>query len=86
MALFSVAIRRGLASTTAGKHRLSQIQMPFIQLRKLMSTSSYMPAQPLSFAQEESASRFLLLLGKPGGGKGTISEKILEVCNYNRVL
>jgi hypothetical protein len=23
----------------------------------------------------------LLILGKPGGGKGTISGKILEVCN-----
>jgi hypothetical protein len=38
-------------------------------------------AKPLSFAAEEAESRLLLILGKPGGGKGTISEKILEVCN-----
>jgi hypothetical protein len=80
MALFSVAIQRGLASTTAGKYRLSQIQAPVIQLRKLVSASSFMFSKPLSFAQEESVSRLLLILGKPGGGKGTISGKILEVC------
>lgn len=40
-----------------------------------------MSTKPLSFAPEEAESRLLLILGKPGGGKGTISEKILEVCN-----
>jgi hypothetical protein len=81
MALFSVVSRRGLASTTARKCRLRQIQVPVIQLRNLVSTSSFMFAKPLSFAPEEAESRLLLILGKPGGGKGTISEKILEVCN-----
>lgn len=80
MALFSVVIPRGLASTTAGKYRLRQIQVPVIQLRNLMSTRSFMSTQALSFAAERE-SRMLLILGKPGGGKGTISEKILEVCN-----
>jgi len=33
---------------------------------------------PMSDAAEEQA-HFLLMLGKPGGGKGTISKKILKV-------
>jgi hypothetical protein len=47
-----------------------------------MSTSagSFMFDKPLSIAVVETESRLLLILGKPGGGKGTISGKILEVC------
>jgi DNA replication protein DnaC len=73
MVLFSVVIRRGSASTAAGKYMLRQVQVPAMQQRNFMST------QALSFAEEES--RMLLILGKPGGGKGTISGKILEVCS-----
>jgi hypothetical protein len=38
---------------------------------------SFMSSMPLSQPEEES--HFLLMLGKPGGGKGTISKKILDV-------
>lgn len=38
---------------------------------------SFMSSMPLTQAAEES--HFLLILGKPGGGKGTISKKILKV-------
>jgi len=38
----------------------------------------YMSTMPMSDAAEEQA-HFLLMLGKPGGGKGTISKKILKV-------
>lgn len=33
----------------------------------------------MSVASPEDESHFLLILGKPGGGKGTISKKILKV-------
>ena len=38
-----------------------------------------MSATPLMEAEAEEESRFALILGKPGGGKGTISGKILKV-------
>jgi nucleoside-triphosphate--adenylate kinase len=38
----------------------------------------------MSLASPEEESRFLLILGKPGGGKGTISKKILDVSIYTR--
>jgi hypothetical protein len=74
MALFSVVMRRGAASAAinTGNLRLRQVQIPAIQHRSFMST------QALSSAEEES--HMLLILGKPGGGKGTISGKILKVC------
>jgi hypothetical protein len=58
--------------------------VPVIQLKNCMSTSagSFMFDKPLSIAVVETESRLLLILGKPGGGKGTISGKILEVCNF----
>ena len=37
-----------------------------------------MSTQPCS-APEEDAVQMMLILGKPGGGKGTISEKLLKV-------
>jgi hypothetical protein len=33
----------------------------------------------MTVASPDEDSHFLLILGKPGGGKGTISNKILEV-------
>jgi len=38
---------------------------------------NYMSTQPLASPEEEP--RMMLILGKPGGGKGTISNKILKV-------
>jgi len=38
---------------------------------------SYMSTQPVAAPEEEP--RMMLILGKPGGGKGTISKKILQV-------
>ena len=38
---------------------------------------SFMSTQPLDAPEEESS--MMLMLGKPGGGKGTISNKILKV-------
>jgi hypothetical protein len=42
-------------------------------IRTFMSTMT----QP---APQDDECRFMLILGKPGGGKGTISGKILKVC------
>lgn len=39
---------------------------------------SFMSTQPLSSPDEEP--HMILILGKPGGGKGTISGKLLKVC------
>lgn len=44
---------------------------PCVRHRGFMST--------MSVASPEEESHFLLILGKPGGGKGTISKKILHV-------
>jgi hypothetical protein len=41
---------------------------------------NYMSTQPCS-SPEEDAVQMMLILGKPGGGKGTISEKLLKVCH-----
>jgi hypothetical protein len=38
-----------------------------------------MSSTPMMEAVAEEESHFALILGKPGGGKGTISGKILEV-------
>lgn len=38
---------------------------------------SFMSTQPVNAPEEESS--MMLMLGKPGGGKGTISNKILKV-------
>ena len=35
-------------------------------------------------AEAEEESRFALILGKPGGGKGTISGKILKVSRQRK--
>ena len=42
-------------------------------------SSRSMSATPMMEAEAEEESRFALILGKPGGGKGTISGKILKV-------
>jgi len=49
-------------------------------MRRSFSTAvkrSYMSTQPVAAPEEEP--RMMLILGKPGGGKGTISKKILQV-------
>jgi hypothetical protein len=38
-----------------------------------------MSTQPLA-TEEEDVAQIMLILGKPGGGKGTISGKLLKVC------
>lgn len=46
--------------------------MPRHMVRTYMSTLT-------EAAPHDDESRFMLILGKPGGGKGTISQKILQV-------
>jgi homoserine kinase len=41
--------------------------------------SKNMSSSPMMEASAEEESHFALILGKPGGGKGTISGKILKV-------
>lgn len=41
---------------------------------------SFMSTQPVMAPEDEST--LMLILGKPGGGKGTISGKILEVSYF----
>ena len=43
-----------------------------------------MSSTPMMEAEAEEESRFALILGKPGGGKGTISGKILKVRRRRR--
>jgi hypothetical protein len=43
-----------------------------------------MSTQPLESPEEES--QMMLILGKPGGGKGTISGKILKVRHFGMLL
>jgi hypothetical protein len=43
-----------------------------------MPLRNYMSTQPMS-CQAEEEPQMLLILGKPGGGKGTISNKLLQV-------
>ena len=51
---------------------------PFIRpLAAVGLQRSFMSSMPLTQAAEDN--HFLLILGKPGGGKGTISKKILKV-------
>jgi ABC-type Mn2+/Zn2+ transport system ATPase subunit len=40
----------------------------------------------LTLSAPEDESRFALILGKPGGGKGTISKKILKVSDEKIIL
>ena len=46
-------------------------------LRSFLSTQTQTQTQPVAAPDEEA--RILLILGKPGGGKGTISGKVLKV-------
>ena len=64
-------------STTAStvKSSLRATRLPQYTAQCQMST------QPCN-APEEDAIQMMLILGKPGGGKGTISEKLLKVCYY----
>ena len=48
---------------------------------KSLSTGNDRPMSSMMEAEEEEESHFALILGKPGGGKGTISGKILKVRN-----
>jgi hypothetical protein len=43
-----------------------------------MPLRNYMSTQPMP-CQAEEEPQMLLILGKPGGGKGTISNKLLQV-------
>ena len=43
-----------------------------------------MSSTPMMEAEAEEESRFALILGKPGGGKGTISGKILKVSRKHK--
>jgi hypothetical protein len=68
MVLVSVAIRRAGAAPSLSSR----------QQRRTLQHRSFMSTQPLLEPTEDS--HFFLILGKPGGGKGTISGKILKVC------
>ena len=50
----------------------------------------WMSSTPMMEAAAEEESHFALILGKPGGGKGTISGKILQVrsirCNECKIV
>lgn len=48
------------------------------QSRKIPAIIRFMSSSPVMEASSKKDSRFALILGKPGGGKGTISKKILK--------
>ena len=61
------------AQITPGLRRSSQSLATPFQQRSFMSTQSVE-------APEVVESHFLLILGPPGGGKGTLCKKMLAVC------
>jgi hypothetical protein len=61
----------GESTTTMMNVALRRTVLPCLRHRGFMST--------MTVAAPEEESHFLLILGKPGGGKGTISKKILKV-------
>ena len=48
------------------------------RLQQYTAKCNYMSSQPCTSPEEEVV-QMMLILGKPGGGKGTISEKLLKV-------
>ena len=65
------SIRIGISAMMASVSVLRRSIAPCVRHRGFMST--------MTVASPEEESHFLLILGKPGGGKGTISKKILKV-------
>ncbi len=69
------------------QHSQSITSAGFLLIRNVSILSENLPAvgnrsmssTPMMEAEAEEESRFALILGKPGGGKGTISGKILKV-------
>lgn len=72
-----------LSVRAVGGNTHARPMMPMMRRTFVVSTTTssctqrnYMSTQPLSSPEEES--QMLLILGKPGGGKGTISGKLLK--------
>ena len=75
------AIVNGIANTLFQQPRLQKTVVTAVattRLQQYTARCNYMSTQPCS-APEEDAVQMMLILGKPGGGKGTISEKLLKV-------
>ena len=61
-------------------HQTTRLRRAFSSGSKQRSFMSSMIA-----AAPEEEGHFALILGKPGGGKGTISGKILKVCRFDQL-
>ena len=73
-----VAFRSASLSRKSSKMILSS--RPYV--RRVASTSSQFSSMPATSTDEDC--HFALILGKPGGGKGTISGKLLKVRFHSR--
>ncbi|VEU37498.1 unnamed protein product [Pseudo-nitzschia multistriata] len=73
-ASFRHQLRRGVTSSTTGKLFFRDGSI----VSKSISTVNDRPMSSVQVMEAEEESRFALILGKPGGGKGTISGKILK--------
>jgi hypothetical protein len=67
------------ASAAAASTSASVVSSRATRLQQYTARCNYMSTQPCS-SPEEDIVQMMLILGKPGGGKGTISEKLLKVC------
>lgn len=66
------------SSIVAGRY-VKTLNSTFSSDRESVDNNRPMSSTPMMEAYAEDESRFALILGKPGGGKGTISGKILQV-------
>jgi predicted Ser/Thr protein kinase len=78
--MFARSTMRVFASptTTASSSSLRRFLATAGKGAAIMPLRNYMSTQPMS-CQAEEEPQMLLILGKPGGGKGTISNKLLQV-------
>jgi hypothetical protein len=77
--VLSVRVVQTAANTARGNLLLCQTSRcrsytSFVAARSFMSTQA--------LASPDEDAQMMLILGKPGGGKGTISGKMLKVCLY----
>ena len=78
MKLLLLASRTGSKTPSSG---LLQRYYYSSKVNNVAQRSKHMSTMPQAASVPNEESHFALILGKPGGGKGTISGKILKVCS-----
>lgn len=70
--------QQGVTSSTLTAQNLFVRNVAFVSENLSIGGTRWMSSTPMMEAEAEEESHFALILGKPGGGKGTISGKILK--------